>query len=521
VGGLSQQDTSGPVLTVTSPPGTFARVFDSQFTFSGTANDDTGVTGICYQQDGQPWVTLPPTVDWTCGVTLHPGTNAFLFKAVDLMGNYSVTQNVVLFYSVTQALSLSIVGNGQVVGATHGQGLEIGHDYTVRAVPAADHSFSHWEADGVVSTDPTLHFLMESNLSISAHFMPNPFLTLRGSYVGLFYDTNGPVHETSGLLTFKLTEHGRFSGKLVLGGVSHACSGQFGMDLRAQQTIVRSAPHSPLAVTLQLTAGSDQVTGSIDIGGQTSLLDGYRAVFHSSANPATAFAGKYTLAFSGSDDAAASPQGHGFGAVTVTSAGAVTFKGAAADGTPVTRKAPLAANGQWAFYAPLHKGRGSVFGWLTLADLANSDVSGLLLWTKPAGAGGNFYTNGFVNEVMTIGSRYVAQPSGTSALSFSDATVRLEGGNLAGPVTNEVALSELNKVIVTSTNLNALVLKLSTSSGLMSGSFLHPQSLKKSVIKGALLQRQNAGPGYFLGTNQSGAVFFGQTGDFPLFYPAP
>jgi hypothetical protein len=514
VAGVSAQDLEGPVLDVTTPPGGFARAYDAAFTFSGTANDDTGVIGILYQQDGNPWVTLPPAVDWTCGVSLQPGTNVFQFTAVDVAGNYSATQKVVLFYSVTQSLALTIVGSGQVTGLPGlptGQGydVEIGRNFTLHAVPGAGNYFSYWLVNGEASTDSMLTFFMWSNTTVTAHFVANPFLPLQGSYAALIYDANNPVHESSGLLTFKLTSQGAFAGRLVYGGVSHACSGQFGMDLRAEKTIVRSLPASPIIVTLQLAAASDQLTGSIREGSQISTLLGYRATFHPTLNPATNFAGRYTLALSGGGDPAISPQGNGCGAVTVTTAGAVTFKGRLGEGTAVTQKVPLAANGQWAFYVTLHKGAGSILGWLTLADTGSSDVSGLLLWTKPAGIYGALYPTGFVCEVTTTGSRYVAPLAGSRVINLSNAVVRLEGGNLAESSTHAVYLSESNKVTPFSPGTNLLTISLSTSSGLISGSFIHPQSLKKSVIKGALLQRQNVGSGYFLGTNQSGSFSLG------------
>jgi len=519
VDGVSEQDLKKPDLYVTSPHTGFERVYSDRFTFSGTADDDAGVIGIYYQQNGSPWVTLPPAVDWTCGVTLQPGTNEFLFKAADLAGNYSVTKKVVLSYCVTQALSLTILGNGQVVGAANGQGLELGRNYTLRAVPTAGNYFSYWNANGVISTDPTLSLLMESGSIVTANFVVNPFLSVQGSYSGLFYDINNPAHETSGLLTFKVTDQGKFTGKLVLGGASYSCGGQFGMDLRAQATITRSLPSPAIVIALQLSAVSDRVVGSVGIGAPASTLEGYRSTFHPTMNPATSFAAKYTLALPGSDDTATSPRGNGSAALSVTSAGGVTFRGVLGDGTPVTQKASLAANGQWAFYVPLYKGKGSILGWLTLADTGTSDVSGLLLWTKPGGTIGAFYPAGFVDEISTIGSRYVAPLPGNRALNLSNAIVHLEGGNLAAPTTSDVTLDTFNRITVTSTNANKLALKLSVSSGLMSGSFVNPQTLKKSVIKGVVLQRQNLGGGHFLGTNQSGSLFFGPADGSPIVAP--
>jgi len=76
-------------------------------------------------------------------------------------------------------------------------------------------------------------------------------------------------------------------------------------------------PSPAIVITLQLSAVSDRVAGSVGVGAQTSTFDGYRSTFHSTINPATSFVGKYTLAFSGSDNAATSPQGNGSAGVAV------------------------------------------------------------------------------------------------------------------------------------------------------------------------------------------------------------
>jgi hypothetical protein len=63
------------------------------------------------------------------------------------------------------------------------------------------------------------------------------------------------------------------------------------------------------------------------------------------------------------------------------------------------------------------------------------------------------------------------------------------------------------------------VLTLGVPAGTFVGSFLNPDTHRPSPIKGVLLQKQNAGGGFFLGTNQSGAAYFGASGGFPLFVP--
>jgi len=117
------------------------------------------------------------------------------------------------------------------------------------------------------------------------------------------------------------------------------------------------------------------------------------------------------------------------------------------------------------------------------------------------------------------GNSSVRALAGSPVLNLSNAVVLLEGGNLASRATNDVLLSLFNKLTFTSTNANKLRLTLSLPTGLLAGKFINPQTLRPSPIKGALLPKQNAGGGFFLGTNQSGALYLGTAEDFPLFTP--
>ena len=48
-----------------------------------------------------------------------------------------------------------------------------------------------------------------------------------------------------------------------------------------------------------------------------------------------------------------------------------------------------------------------------------------------------------------------------------------------------------------------------------------PATGKLSPIKGVLLQKQKSAGGFALGTNESGAAYFGLPENFPLFVPHP
>jgi hypothetical protein len=86
--------------------------------------------------------------------------------------------------------------------------------------------------------------------------------------------------------------------------------------------------------------------------------------------------------------------------------------------------------------------------------------------------------------------------------------VTLEAVNPPFPITNQVTLTRTNTIIVphNTENTNALTLTISTSTGVITGTFLNPTNVHKTnTIHGVLLQNQTNAAGYFLGTNQNGA----------------
>ena len=93
-------------------------------------------------------------------------------------------------------------------------------------------------------------------------------------------------------------------------------------------------------------------------------------------------------------------------------------------------------------------------------------------------------------------------------MHFTSGRVVLQGGNLTQSIINQVSLGADNKV----TNLigNKLTLTITLSSGRMSGNVTDPATRKSIRINGVVHQKQNAGWGYFLGTTQSGSVYFGE-----------
>lgn len=503
-------DNTVPTLVVLSPSAMLTSVTSNTINLFGTAADNQGVTAVLIRQNGGEDGPATGTTSWSATASLVPGTNTFEIKSTDAAGNFSITNRRVVVYTVSLPLSLTINGGGTVSGATNGQLFEVGKALTLKFKATPGNVFSNCLVNGESNSVTTLALTMSSNLNVVVNFVPNPFVTLKGNYSGLFYPNSPePPHEQSGYFTVSFTDGGKYSCKLYLGGFKYSASGALDLSLRGTKTILRKGTNE-IVLALELDAATNTISGFVSNLFWNSELFGYRATFSAKSSPATNYAGKYTMLFSGGYDAAISPAGQSPATLDVKTAGSFALKGTLSDGAPVAQKGFVAANGQTPFYVNLYKGSGSLFGWVTLMDTDTNDTPGLLLWTKKETSGGKTYLAGFTNESLILGSRYVAPAKGVSALGWSDGVASLDQGNLSATVTSDISLSSANKFSVPLPNTDKFALTLSPTSGLLGGSFMHPNTAKKSALKGVILQKQQIGGGYFLGTDQSGKVSLGE-----------
>jgi len=415
----------------------------------------------------------------------------------------NVTSNdVVAVTFVTNAdsqLTVLVGGNGSVTPKLGGRMLKVGNRYSLLATAAKGCLFSNWTSNGVaVAGGPEHTFLMRRDLVLQANFVTNPFIGVAGRYQGLFYDTNTAAQQSSGSCNATVTSNGTFTAKLQLGLQSFGFSGRFSFAGQSFNSIARPGL-PPLTVQLQLGLSDNVLTGQVSEGNWTAELMA-NPVTWSKANPAPQ-AGKYTLVIPGADNSAAQPGGDGFGSVTVNSAGNVSFSGVLADGTAFSSAAVVTGEGLWPFYAPLYAGKGSIIGWLAFAT--NGDISGQLNWIKPAQPAAKYYRAGFTNSTEAIGSAY-RFTNGVPVLGFTDGQLTLAGGNLPGNFTHQIEFGGQNQILDLTDSKPAFTVAAST--GLLTGSVVDPQTGKAVTVKGIILQNQEVGAGFFLGTNQSGQV---------------
>ena len=267
-------------------------------------------------------------------------------------------------------------------------------------------------------------------------------------------------------------------------------------------------------LVLDVTNRSDYVTGDVNDPNHgvnnmifLSEVHAYR-VRPGTTAARSAYAGKHTFMIPGTNDAAL-PFGDSWGTATISAAGTISAIGSLADNTPFSFSGPVLTNGLLPFYTGHNSGRSSTFGWVQF-DYAgtNDDFHGQMHWFKKAPNPTKPYPNGFEAYFPVLtGSRYTPATSTHQVLAFSNAVVLLTGGHLAPPSTNDIFLRTNNTVLNLDTN--KLTFTIVKSSGQFSGTVTPVNNAKSIPFKGALMKRQDYGAGFFVSTNVTGQVYFG------------
>lgn len=500
VNGSSTPDATPPTIVITTPPTSVSRVTSNAVNFAGTATDVAGIAGVWIQRDSETPAAATGGANWSGSVELNPGTNIIRVFARDLSGNYSLTNRRALVYVVMLPLQLSTNGLGSVRGATNLQMFELGKRYQLTAQAAAGSVFSNWTGT-ITSPSNVLNFVMTSNFTAVANFVPNPFTSVAGNYNGLYNDPNDARHDRRGLFTAQVRPDGSFSGKLQNGTKKSSFTGKFNLEGYATN-IVKLTGTNRLGMELWIDLhGGDRITGSITADGWTATNVADRAIY--SRTSPSPYTNKFTVLIPGGEDASVVPGGHGYGSATIDATGKLKFTGSVADGTAASQSVPVSKDGWWPLYVPLYSGKGSIFGWVSFTNSPQPDLGGTVNWFKPALAAPRYYTNGFSMDSALIGSAYLSP--GTNRLFAADGGfVAFSDGNLPAPFTNSLAFGPSAKV--TNDSPNKLTLTLVPATGLLNGSVTRPDTNKVIAFKGVVLQKQGFGAGYFLGTNASGGV---------------
>ena len=387
------------------------------------------------------------------------------------------------------------------------------------AAPKPGYVFDGWTTANSTNTGitaarqqlPSLTFIMQSGLTLTANYIVNPFTAIAGTYNGLVHaSSTSPTQAgmaTEGLFTATVQSTGSFSGSLTLEGQSLPVIGLFDNGGNASFGTGRSSAISiprigkpPVIVALQidLHGGSGELTGSVTqyLRGSIIATSGIKAglaAFNGTTTSvpndyltvagANTSDGKFTVTLPPKDPSfqppgftvADYPQGHGYGTITVSKAGKVTFSGVLADATPVMISSALAKDKTCPLFTQLYSKAGFFSAQIVLnhAD-SDSDLSAVnVLWSRPF-LSGQWYPFGWPEVIKTdlFGAMY-AVPPGASILSslnntsLANAALSCTGGDLASPLNKDMNITKADTVTTDVT----FTLKITRATGAFGGIF--------------------------------------------------
>jgi hypothetical protein len=346
---------------------------------------------------------------------------------------------------------------------------------------------------------------------------------ITGTYLGLIrtptfnFSKNGYASLTS-------STTGAFTAKLTIGGVLISTSGKFDATGVANVTIPKTTtrPVWQLTLTESSAASVSQIHGRLTDGTITAgRITGSTFIAEFTADKVTwnsktnipPQAGAYTVLMPAVSDAAiqAAPLGDGYATATVATSGAIAMTGKLADNTAWSQSTYLSKDGIWPLYSLLYSSKGMALGELQFRDIAGvSDLDGKLDWFRPATVTTATipFKPGFKTQIDAVGSRYVKPPSYARMMKTPNAggntMLTIQDGGLASPLVDLGTLKTSHTVLMPLQSSERATLKPVSTTGAVSGTFVHPGTQATTSFYGALLQKQNVAMGYFMSGLNSG-----------------
>lgn len=514
-----EADSVKPAISISTPKKALRATSETTLV-RGRATDAHGIGELELLVNDEPVAVDEfdeETGDWSALVELQPGMNRIVAACMDFSGNEATAQ-VDVQRVVVSALSLTQTVGGTVTGVIPGQMLEVGQTYKAVAQPAAGHLLHHWRVGDDTRSGDKLQFVMETGLTIHAEFVTNKFLAARGTYEGLFQpvapDGGGDAPfltpTNCGHVTLTLTDKGRVTGKLSMGGgkisLSGSCDADGHLSLELQP---KGMPALQLDVQFQLNGAIGGASGYVISTHGTFALAATRPL---DPTEAASVDGPRTFVIPGAaaESSAVLPSGNGAGTLTFKR-GVVKLSGNLGDGTAITYAGALSQDGRFPLYLSLERGKKIVLGWIDAAGVTQDSYPNVVAWLKSPASSDKLYPAGFQTLSTFLHAPCAPLARGDSGLGWTNGVVLIDGGNLSATITNRVQITGANAQLQDG-NPARIVLKLKPATGLFTGSFIHPATQKSVTVKGAWLQGTEASPaqggGWFTGGTESGYVEF-------------
>lgn len=350
----------------------------------------------------------------------------------------------------------------------------------------------------------------------------------------LSFDNATQLSGLGGRITITTAARGTFSGSLALETKAHSFSGKLASvstvsNVTGTAVIKRGTGIPNLALQFTIDKDTGGLTGTLDDGRISTpvALSAWRNSWVATTNPATVYARTYTAGLElppllQGDQTF--PQGHGYGTLTVTTAGVTRWVGRMADGTAVSIASTLGPQGQVPLYLRLYTSvnttAGSVRGWLNVTPGTPNGLDGQVTWIKQAQTvTTRLYQGGFPAHTLTVlGGVYVAPSGIVLDLPNKTGNARLffaEGGLSEAALTQATEGVHTQAFRITATNTvtmpplaqnpGLVSLSLNKLTGAISGRFTvkDPNPVGTGIVSriayfyGVLIPGQNRGVGYF------------------------
>ncbi len=556
-----------PIATFTAPANAATIVDTLPVVISGTATDNIGVAKVQLSLNNGAFsdvaIAAPgaTSTTFTTNVTPAPGLNSVRIRTLDFKGNASTIVTRTFTHLRTLTVSVSGPANSGVVtaGFVPTSNRQVGKSYTIVATPKPGFVFDGWTVNNTTNTGitplkmelPTLAFIMQPGLTLTAKFIVNPFTSaVTGDFSGLItasssQPSGGTVmsNSTTGLCTAKLTTAGTLTGSIKIDGLTlpivATCdnTGVARFGVTRETTIKLLRPGKPwlvLALTADLSGATNRITGTLTelklnaIVAQSDIkADRHHFNGTTSIVPAT-YVKSYTARLKARTSQGVGftthdyPQGDGYLTFKVLANGSVSMSGKLADDTVVTMSGNLSQAKHWPIFQSLYLNKGCIAADAVLDDTqADTDATAMnMLWFRPFQVV-QWYPYGWDEGIYIdmLASKYTPSPAtvfpglnvtnsttGNTDLTFTD-------GLLTSSVTKFVNLTTTNVLTKAPTTDATFTFVPVFTTGLISGTFKHSDNTTPKW-QGVLMQKgaNKGGHGYFMSSKPAVLNYIGESG---------
>ncbi len=377
-----------PVIRLSSPAPAVT-LSESPVLLQGTASSTLGVASVEYRLNDGPWrsmaLSAASSPQFSVALdtvrNLQMGTNTLRLRATDTAQRYASLIERTFTYSPTAFLTLATEGSGSVSKGFAGRTRRVlGRSYSFSATPGRDHLFGGWrnEWGEVFSMERSLLFQLDSEQTLTAVFIPSPFLNSAGSYLGAVTSEEA-LPQGRGDLAIQINRMGSFTGRVRVGALSFPLRGAFNSSGVFQQGL--GSGSARVELSLLFSSDDSSLTASLvteveDLSIASSSILSLPATGNPPSNRRN-----WDLSISGSDSPN-TPTAPGSASLTLSSGQRVRIAGRLGDGTAWSLASQLLQSSQIPGFTPLYNNKGQLSGSLPIPPDAGTSTASFL-WHCP------------------------------------------------------------------------------------------------------------------------------------------